>query len=107
MRIFTRPRRPSTMRTTSVRSPQIGMKSVSRTAPVDVVKVVSRTSESPRYRRVVRRVSCAGAISHRPCSGVPSSAQKHAASSKRGTQSQSMEPSRPTRAAVRRLPISA
>ena len=41
-----------------------------------------------------------GAMSHRPCSGVPSSAAKHAPESKRGQQSQSTEPSREIRAAV-------
>ena len=48
---------------------------------------------------------CRGAISHRPFSGVPSSAAKQAGESKRGRQSQSIEPSRPTKAAVTRLPI--
>src|SRR6185437_1041069 len=48
-----------------------------------------------------------GASSQRPCSGVPSSAAKHAAASKRGRQSQSMEPSTPTRAAVRMFPMMA
>jgi hypothetical protein len=38
---------------------------------------------------------------------VPSSAAKQAGASNRGRQSQSMEPSRPTRAAVRQSPISA
>ena len=40
-----------------------------------------------------------GAISQRPCSGVPSSAAKQASESKRGQHSQSIEPSRPTSAA--------
>jgi len=44
-----------------------------------------------------------GAISQRPCSGVPSSAAKQAAESKRGRQSQSIEPARETSAAVCRL----
>ena len=35
-----------------------------------------------------------GAISHRPCSGVPRRAAKHAPESKRGQHSQSTEPSR-------------
>ena len=47
------------------------------------------------------------AISHRPCDSFPSSAAKHAALSKRGRQSQSIEPSRPTRAAVSQLPMTA
>ena len=42
----------------------------------------------------------AGPISQRPCSGVPRSAAKQAGESNRGRQSQSTEPSRPTRAAV-------
>ena len=49
----------------------------------------------------------AGAIRHRPCSGVPSSAAKQAPESKRGKQSQSMDPSRLTRAAVWQSPMSA
>ena len=44
MRIGTRPRSPSTMRTTSVRSPHVGMKSTTRTAPVAVSNSVSRIS---------------------------------------------------------------
>jgi hypothetical protein len=41
-----------------------------------------------------------GAISQRPLSVFPSRAAKRAAESKRGQHSQSIEPSRPTRAAV-------
>ena len=48
-----------------------------------------------------------GAISQRPFSGVPSSAAKQAPESKRGKQSQSIEPPRSTSAAVCRSPISA
>jgi hypothetical protein len=47
------------------------------------------------------------AISHRPLSVVPSSAAKQAAESKRGQHNQSIEPSRPTKAAALQSPISA
>jgi len=54
------------------------------------------------------RVSvAAGAICHRPCSGVPRRAAKHAGESKRSTHSQSIDPSRATRAAEIMLPIRA
>jgi hypothetical protein len=43
----------------------------------------------------------------RPWSDVPSSAAKHASESNRGQQSQSIDPSRPTSAAVSQSPISA
>jgi hypothetical protein len=43
----------------------------------------------------------------RPCSDVPSSAAKHASESKRGQQSQSIEPVWATSAAVSQSPISA
>jgi hypothetical protein len=42
-----------------------------------------------------------------PCFGVPSSAAKQGDESKRGQQSQSIEPSRPTSAALWQSPISA
>ena len=54
-----------------------------------------------------RRSAPAGASSQRPCSGPPSRAAKQAAESKRGQHSQSIEPSRPTSAAVSQSPISA
>ena len=44
MRIATRPRKPSTMRTTSARSSDNGMKSMMRTAPSSVSNSVSRIS---------------------------------------------------------------
>ena len=56
--------------------------------------------------RVILAV-CRGAISQRPCSGVPSSAAKQASESKRGQHSQSIEPSRATSAALLQSPISA
>jgi hypothetical protein len=43
----------------------------------------------------------------KPLSGVPSSAAKQAGESKRGQHSQSIEPLRPTSAAVRQSPTSA
>src|ERR1700733_1008697 len=49
----------------------------------------------------------AGAICQRPCSRPPSSAAKQAAESKRGKHNQSIDPSRPTSAAVWQSPISA
>jgi len=42
----------------------------------------------------------AGAIVQRPFSAFPSSAAKHAGESKRGQHSQSIDPSRPTSAAL-------
>ena len=46
-------------------------------------------------------------MSHRPFSGVPSSAAKHAAELKRGQHNQSIEPSEPTRAADLQSPMMA
>ena len=59
---------------------------------------------------IAARPSCtstfsAGASFQRPFSGEPSRAAKHAPESNRGTHSQSIEPSRPTSAAVRQSPI--
>ena len=85
----------------------IAIASVIRTAPEPVVNSVSSTIEPGRYRRSTFRTSTfsAGASFQRPFSGEPSSAAKHAPESNRGTHSQSIEPSRPTRAAVRQSPI--
>ena len=47
----------------------------------------------------------AGATIQRPCSGAPRSAVKHEPESKRGRHIQSIEPSLPTSAQVRRSPI--
>jgi hypothetical protein len=44
-------------------------------------------------------------MSQRPLSGVPSSAAKQAAESNRGMHNQSIEPSRPTSAAVCMFPM--
>jgi hypothetical protein len=99
----TAPRFPSTIRTRAW--VQIGMQSVSTTTPSSVSSSVSRTSVPGRYRRRTARTGTVGAICHRPCSTVPRSAAKQAAESKRGMQSQSMEPSRPTSAAVWQFPM--
>jgi len=56
---------------------------------------------------VTLRLSPAGAIFQRPLQGSPSRAAKQAPESKLGQHSQSMEPSRPTRAAVSQSPIKA
>ena len=48
-----------------------------------------------------------GAMIQRPCSGVPKSDAKQAAESKCGRHSQSIDPSRPTSAAVCMSPIRA
>jgi hypothetical protein len=47
-----------------------------------------------------------GAIDQQPWSEFPNKAEKHAALSNRGQQSQSIEPFLPTRAAVVQSPIS-
>jgi hypothetical protein len=46
-----------------------------------------------------------GAMRHRPCLGVPSKAAKQASESNAGQHNQSIEPSRPTSAAVSQSPI--
>ena len=58
-----------------------------------------------RYRRSVAVAFPFGATRQDPFSSVPRSEAKHAAESKRGMHSQSMDPSIPTRAAVCRSPI--
>ncbi len=85
----------------------IAMASVIRTTPEPVVNSVSSTIEPGRYRRrtCLTSIPSAGATFHRPFSGDPRSAAKHAPESNRGTHIQSIEPSRPTRAAVRQSPI--
>ena len=84
-----------------------GMQSMIRTAPSWVSNSVSKIRVPSRYLRRTPCAAAAGAISQRPCSGSPSKAAKHAPESNRGRQSQSMEPSRPTNAAVWQSPISA
>jgi hypothetical protein len=83
------------------------MQSTTVTAPSAVVNVVSRTRLSGRYWRVMRTIGSSGARSQRPWSSVPSRAAKQAGESKRGKQSQSIDPSMPTRAAVWQSPMSA
>jgi hypothetical protein len=59
------------------------------------------------YRRVIDLTPPDGAIRQRPWSGVPSKAAKHAGESNLGQQSQSIDPSRATSAAVSQSPMSA
>ncbi len=97
----TRPRFPSTTRTRcGLRPSRMGMASMSTTTPSSVSISVSSTSVPSRYRRRVAFTSPFGAMSQRPFSGVPRSEAKHGAESKRQKQSQSIDPSRPTSAAV-------
>ena len=73
--------------------------------PSGVSKVVSRIKVPSRYWRVTRAEGSLGAIKNRPFCGVPSSAAKQAAESKRGGQNQSIEPDFDTSAAVSQLPM--
>jgi len=107
MRIETRPSRHSTRRISRELVPPAGMKSWISTIPPSVSKRVSRISVSARYRREAARPPCCGAMSQRPLSGVPSNAAKQASESNRGQHSQSIDPSRPTSAALRQSPIRA
>ena len=92
--IGTAPLTPSTMRTMSIVLSRIGMQSTTRTVPSGVSNSVSSTSVSSRYWRRVARPPAAGPISQRPLlRRSPRSAAKHAPESKRGAQSQSIEPS--------------
>ncbi len=99
---------PSTMRTTSGAS-------LPRRHEVDdahgALVGLERRSRGPACRRGSgadgSRASPAGASSQRPCSSSPSSAAKQAGESNRGRQSQSIDPSRPTSAAVCGSPMSA
>ena len=95
------------IRTTSAAIPRGGMRSTTLTVPSGASHSVSSTSESPRYRRVADATPPAGATCQRPASGVSSSAAKQAGESKRGRHSQSIDPWRPTRAAVWRSPMTA
>jgi hypothetical protein len=104
--IATVPRVPTTRRTMCEACSRNGMKSISVTSPSSVVKVVSRISVVGRYRRLIRAFACAGAMRQRPFLLFPSSAAKQASESKRGQQSQSMEPSLETSAAVSQSPMS-
>ena len=71
-------------------------------APAGGVKRVTR-----RYRPGTLVAAAFGSTTQRPFSSSPRSAAKHAPESKRGKQSQSIEPSRLTRAAVWRSPMRA
>src|SRR6202034_1258898 len=103
----TRPLRPSTMRTTSKRVSEAGMKSVSRTRPSAVSNSVSRISVPSRYLRRTAVVLPLGPMRQLPCSGARSNAAKQAPESNRGKHSPSIEPSDPTSAAVWQSPMSA
>ena len=106
----TEPLTPSTERTRWGWLSRTGMQSVMRTVPVGVSNSVSSTRVLARYqRRVATTVAGApaGAILKYPWSSVPSNRVKHDGESKWGRQSQSTEPSSPTRAAVCRSPITA
>jgi hypothetical protein len=101
------PRSPTTIRITSGSAVRGGIQSITVTSPSSVSNLVSRTRLGPRYRRVTRRTGTDGATSHRPWSGVPRRPAKQAPESNRGKHSQSIDPSRETRAAVCVSPISA
>jgi hypothetical protein len=89
------PARPSMIRTITGGWPLRGsMKSVTRAAPSAVCQSVSSTSVSPWYRRVTSRGPVpAGAIRQNPFCSPPSRPAKQAGESKRGTHSQSADPS--------------
>ena len=84
-----------------------GMKSINAIRPSSVLKTVSSTMVPSRYARLTCGAGSAGWMRHRPWSEVPSRAAKQALLSKRGQHSQSMDPLRPTRAALVQSPISA
>ncbi len=95
------------MRTTDDVPVAAVMKSISATLPVSVSKTVSRIIVPGRYCRWTRAGGSAGAMRQRPLSGVPTRAAKQAGLSNRGQHSQSIEPSRLTRAALWQSPIMA
>jgi hypothetical protein len=80
--------------------------SVTRTAPEAVVKVVSRTFVPSSYRRSASNGS-SGQSSKTPPRSASRSRPKTDGESTFGRQSQSIEPSSATRAAVRPSPIAA
>ena len=87
------------MRTTSGSSPRGGMKSITRDRARLGLEVGLEHERVARGSGAsTRRTSPSGASSQRPCSRSPSRAAKQAPESKRGKQSQSIEPSRPTSA---------
>jgi hypothetical protein len=83
------------------------MQSITRTVPSSVSNSVSKTRVLPRYRREMRFASPRGLMLQVPFVSSPRSAANTAGESKRGAQSQSMDPFLATRAAVRMLPMSA
>ena len=106
----TRPRMPRTRRMRSLRRSDpsiIGMSSVTSTSPSSVVQRVTSVKVSVSYERTAVAAASAGLSSHLPWSASPSSAPNTEPASKRGRQSQSIEPSSPTSAAVRQSPITA
>jgi hypothetical protein len=102
MRIWTRPRRPTTTR--DVRALGAACVDHRDRALVRLVVGLATRVSSQRWRAVHGRGGGRGAAAG---SGPPSSAAKHAPESKRGTHIQSIDPSRPTSAAVTVSPISA
>jgi hypothetical protein len=107
MRIFTFPRIPRTILTTSECSPLGGIKSVKQTSPSFVTNVVSTIIVPGTYRRRLTLISPSGRILQNPFSAVPSSAAKHAPEANVGQQSQSIDPSRLTSAPVSQSPMTA
>ena len=107
MRIGTAPRRPTTMRTMSDATPRIGMKSITVTAPSGVSK--SRFQDQGVVAIAPLDPADWAVRSDQPAAilGLPSRAAKQASESNRGQHSQSIEPSRPTSAAVSQSPIRA
>ena len=104
----TSPLRPSTMRTTDELPGGGGHEVDQRDAAV--LRLEDRLQDQragPVLRGGRATGGSAGAIRQRPLSGVPTSAAKQAALSKRGQHSQSIEPSRLTSAALWQSPISA
>src|SRR6516162_11001281 len=102
----TRPRMPRTILITSWWPPRRSMQSINTTVPSGTENSVSKTRVPSRYRRVTFGWVALGAMLQWPLSGDPNSAAKQAVESNRGKQSQSMDPLRPTRAAVALLPMS-
>ncbi len=81
------------------------MKSVTSATPVGLKKRVSRIAVSGRYSCLLEH-GMAGAIRKLPPMSASSTAANRLGASKRRGQNQSMLPSRPTSAAVRRSPMS-
>ncbi|MDQ3268857.1 MAG: hypothetical protein M3Q11_01460 [Pseudomonadota bacterium] len=103
MRMRTQPERPSTARITSAQSGFTGMQSDTCTRPSATSISDCTTSESSRYLCRSRVGGSQVCSAQWPCSCVPSSDAKHAGESKRGRQSQSMQPDRSNSAAPRQF----